>query len=413
MRHSTSHGFDPMASGSSASGSGSCGSGFTPVCELQELPAFPQVTYSQSEGLVGLRRWFATNHPDIKDALRKVCASHWPGDPDCLPMAVQCGAPDEKVQVHGNIPIGQISDRLPTYDQYLIIAQYKLLRISDPWPITGKPAHPAGTTLTLQVGGGGEMLQIDPTAMTGGAAAGGFTGCFNGTELAPGTPFNSRIRIPLTEYHITCDRITDKQLCAIMRGRTDGRYRAWRDREGTVNADTVSSDNGLFLAEDEGTLLFDTWRLEQTFVPDVDNPRRWRLSCTLKSRQVPEVKGPYPDDCNASQYPVGWNHDYKRSLRGKLGWQFIMLQMTKGSSEARWTPHGECRTGFVPRYPYAYFWDLFCDDAKQRCEAEQEPACTNARAQNRERELTRIIADARGAQERRQRRTKAGELVAQ
>jgi hypothetical protein len=219
-------------------------------------------------------------------------------------------------------------------------------------------------------------------------------------ELAPGSIFNSRIRIPLTEYQIVCDRLTDAQLCAIMRDKR-GRNRAWRDREGTVNSDVHGSAHGLFMNEDEGTLLFDTWTLDQTFAPDVDNPRRWRLSCVLKCREINDVLGPYPDDPRANKYPIGWNHDYKRDQEGKLGWKFITMAMSGGSTESGWTPHGDCREGYVPRYPFATFWDLFCDAGRQQCDESQPPSCGNLRAEKRERAIAEIIAEARGVSQRR------------
>jgi hypothetical protein len=343
---------------------------FPKSCQgLQDLSCFPQGALSTAQGLGGMRRWYfkpcsskstKARVKELKNKLQEICDSHWPGEPDCVPVTVQWGAPDEKVNVLGDVQ--DISEELPLFDQYLIVAQYQLLHISDPWPFTCKPKHPRGTVLTLQVRGGGEMLQIDPTAFSSGIGR-GMTACFTGVEQAPNETFNSRIRIPLTEYHITCDRLTDEQLCNIMRAE-----RSWRMREGTVNgdcpgADYAPFDHPLFLREEEGTLMFDTWALDQTFVPDTENCRRWRLTCVLKCRQIPNAKGPYPDDCNKAQYAVGWNHEYKRdnSPKSPFGWRFIMMQ-DYNKMEMGYTPHGTCPKGWVPRYPYYRFEDLFCAD---------------------------------------------------
>lgn len=396
---------------------GELGSGSLPLhgCGFYELAVFPQATYSVAQGLVGVRRWYLNGSTDLDARLRQICASHWPGFPDCRPVSVQVGAPDDKVKIY---PVDNINWNLPKYNQYLIVAQYQLLHITDPWPITGQPAHPKGSVLTLQIRGGAEMLEIDPTAMTSGAGAKGLTGCFNGIELAPNTVFNSRIRVSLTEYHIVCDRLTDKQLCDIM---TNGDGRGWRVREGTVNSDPYSrsggggggsgsggpggsgsvapgiraTTSGRFMNEAEGTLLFDTWTLDQTFAPDVDNPRRWRLGCVLKCRQVPEMKGPYPDNCRKPQYAVGWNHDFKRDTEGRLGWQFIMMECAGSSSESRWTPHGTCLDCFVPRYPYREFADLFCDESRETCEPAEDPTC-----HNEPEIIERTVADAQGVAQR-------------
>jgi len=279
--------------------------------QLKWLSIFPQGHYSVAQGFVGQRRaYFKGTQEQLRNILRVICNSHWP-EPmawcqDCLPVDVQFGAPDNNTIVFGNIADAEISSRLEGYNEVLITVTYQLLQLTDPWPLTGKPAHPNGTTLNLQVRGGGEILLVDPTAISGGVGQ-NLTQCFTtGLELAVGQydNINARMRIPLTEYHITCDRITDSQLCAIMQPMP------WKCREMTVNCYK-------FMNEDEGTLLFDTWTLDRTFVPDVDYPRRWRLSCILKCRQVPGMRGPYPENCNArNAYAIGWNHDFLRSDPG-------------------------------------------------------------------------------------------------
>ena len=292
---------------------------------------------------------------------------------DCVPIDLQVGsAADERsAQVFGNIAGADIGVKLEGYNQYRIAIIYQLLHISDPWPIIKKPAHPVGTSLTLQVRGGGELMLIDPLGVSDGRGPEGQ--CFVGKAPAYGyeKACASRIRIPLTEYHICCDRLTDIQLCDLWSNSP------WKCREQTVNCDP-------FLSEDEGTLMFDSWTLDQTFVPDIDNPRRWRLGCVLKCRQQPGMQGAYPDDCNANpttigqpgtpgHYPVGWNHDYKRGLRNgqvmDLGWHFCMVNISSNWTENQAsTPHGNCPEPYVPRFPYANFDTIFCNpDSVQVC----------------------------------------------
>jgi hypothetical protein len=340
------------------------------------LSHFPQGHLSVAQGFVGQRMaYFQGSQTQLMQALQDICESHWPpplgnspsGDQwwnDCLPVDVQFGAAgDERtIKVFGNIADADISKMLESYNEYRVIATYQLLHLSDPWPMTGKPQHPEGTTLTLQVRGGYENLMVDPIAITSGTSQTGISSCFNGQEPL-GIYKNAvlaRIRIPLTEYHITCDRLTSGQLADLMNSVP------WKCREGTVNCDK-------FLNEDEGTLLFDSWTLDQTFVPDVYSPRRWRLGCVLKCRQVPGMKGPYPCDCNKFLYPIGWNHDYKRHYvvnsknviqpDSDLGWRFIMMQVDQNqwTELAAITPHGNCPSPFVPRFQYFPFSDLFCN----------------------------------------------------
>lgn len=362
---------------------------------LQELAVFPQESFSTAQGLVGVRVWYFCGDKTTRTYhIQKVCESHWPGFPDAVPVSVQVGAVDQNVTVSGNIPIAEISDRLPEYNQYKIVAQYQLLHISDEWPVTGKPPHPLGSVLALQVRGSGEMLAIDPSAMKSGIGA--LTSCY-GSQLAHDETFNSRIRIPLTDYILTCDRLTGDQLCQVMSPITilgvEALNRHWKNREGTVNAD-CDTYGGIyggtmpkFMNEPEGTLLFDAWTLDQTFAPDIVDPRRWRLTCVLKGRQLADAVGNYPDDCSSYTYPVGWNHDFKRAMQttdpystaaGRFGWQFIAMQDYERSAEgAGFTPHGNLADGWVPRYPYRIFNDLFCPggDFDEGCFATNMNGC--------------------------------------
>jgi len=348
--------------GAGSSGNVDTGACFAPcgnnAKSIKWAAVYPQGHLSVAQGFTGQRKaYFTGSQTELYQVLQEIYNSHFPGPEawckDCIPVDIQWGpAGDERtVRTYGNIPDAKISTMLESYNEYLILVTYQLLRINDPWPTGTKPQHPVGTTLSLQVRGGGEILQIDPTALSDGGRGQNLTGCFNGVEFSAGESINSRIRIPLTEYHITCDRLTDVQLCEIF-------MRPWKCREGTVNCFT-------FMGEPEGTLLFDTWTLDQTWAPSYANPRRWRLSCCLKCRQVPQMTGPYPNDCEGTGYPIGWNHDYKRSINSaELGWRFIMMNVAGNwTPAAASTPYGDCKEPFVPRYPYMDFTYLFCNNS--------------------------------------------------
>ena len=345
------------------------------VNRFKWLPIFPQGHLSQGQGFIGQRTcYWQGSQTQLVNALEQLYLTPWPMPyawcADCLPIDIQWGAAgDERTcQTLGNIADANIGTELEAYNEYRISIVYQLLCLSDKWPPYGKPKHPQGTTLTLQVRGGGEILLVDPTAISDGGSGTGQANCFTGLEPAPGF-YNSvvaRMRIPLTEYHITCDRITDSQLCAIMGGMP------WKCREQTVNCDR-------FMNEDEGTMLFDSWTLDRSFVPDVREPRRWRLGCVLKCRQVPGMTGPYPDNCTADCaggdcYAIGWNHDYKRSFNfntgqtGDLGWRFIMMRCGGNwTPQAASTPHGNCPDPYVPRFQYVTFSNLFCTGTTSVC----------------------------------------------
>jgi len=335
---------------------------------LQWEPIFPQGHLSTGQGFIGQRVCsFIGSQSQLDDALAIIGASHWPRPQawckDCLPIDIQWGAAEKAVSL-GNIPDASISTMLESFTQYRIAVVYQLLHISDPWPITGKPSHPTDSVMTLQVRGGGELLLVDPTAFHGGAGK-NISACFTGRELAAtdASAVVARMRVPLTEYHITCDRLTDTQLCMIMH------KMPWKCREMTVNCSK-------FMNEAEGTLLFDSWTLDQTFVPDINDPRRWRLGCVLKCRQVPGMGGPYPDNCDGNDYPIGWNHDFKRNDKdGKLGWRFIMMQADLNwTAQAASTPHDSCPRPMVPRYQYVDFTDMFCGGTTDS--GSDVPVCT-------------------------------------
>jgi hypothetical protein len=57
---------------------------------IQELGVFPQTTLSEGQGQTGTRQW-CIDYKDLDEFLTIVCASHFPGYPDSLPIQIQSG----------------------------------------------------------------------------------------------------------------------------------------------------------------------------------------------------------------------------------------------------------------------------------------------------------------------------------
>jgi len=268
---------------------------------VQEIPVFPQWTRSQGQGLIGTRKWVVTGSPKtLHSFLLKVCQSFWPGVENAVPTIIQVGAFDEKLKFCGS-PSARLSDALPHYKETLVVAQYQYLFFTSGWPtyIKTKPYHPPGTTLALRVRGSGQFLTMPPGAFT--------TNAKFGTALSSSE--NCRIVIPLTEYHITCDRMTEEQVPANM-----------KTREGTVNLDT-------FIGEKPETLLFDTWELDPSFVPSMTKDlHRHKLTVCLRCRDITVNQPNVPSGTNLGKTYVGWNHDYHVNQ-----WVRILIQEPGGS----------------------------------------------------------------------------------
>jgi len=236
----------------------------------------------------------------------KVCKSHWPKQKDAVVTSVQVGPYDEKLDLHG----GTWQKSMKCSDT-LVVAQYQLLMMRDTrWPhCIEKPRHPRGTVLTLRVRGSGQFLTMPPGAFVAKGAGGGPQQVLTQND-------NCRMVIPITEYHITCDRLKADQVPN------------WKRREGTVN-------DSKFLGEKPGTLLFDTWEIDHSFAPDPKNPARYKLTCVLRSRDIPV--------CQSDIKYAGWNEIYHGGLQ-----KWVTVKIKSGGKE-------------VPLYKSLPFDNLFID----------------------------------------------------
>lgn len=281
---------------------------------VKELPIFPQYSHTESQGLIGTRRWVVTGGPQVLETfLLKVCASTWPGNDNTVPTLLQVGAFDENLKFCG----GDDLTKLPHYKETLVVAQYRFMFFKDDWvTYMKKPYHPPGTTLVLQVIGGGQFLNI-----SGGAAPKLKKGDHGERSILQ----DVRIVIPITEYHLTCDRLTNDQVPP-----------GFRKREGTVNEDW-------FMGEKPGTLLFDTWRLDPSFVPSMKNIARHKLTVCLRCRDIPIADNPNAAPVEGKTY-AGWNYDYQQYH----GWCELEMLDQNGNG--------------TPRYPRVKFADMFGHD---------------------------------------------------
>ncbi len=322
---------------------------------IKEIPIFPQFVTDTGRGKLGQRCWTLDCCEDnIDKFLAKVAKSHWRSwngdvDSNTVPVSIQVGAFDEKLNMKHDMsddPHWDIDVPLLKPSTIKVLAQYQFLLFSNCWPLAksdpgAKPEHPKDTVLSLEVKGSGQFLTINPTAVRAGGGA---------QEAIPPSQM-SRIIIPIAEYHLVCERLT-RQQCAAILNPPDGRQ-AWKNMEGCVNDDT-------FLGERPGTLVFDTWSLGEMFVPDPDDPVRWRLTVSLRDRSVWDRSGRIPREPAPPPFSYGgpsagpggseaygWNWDYHVN-GNEGGWAYILMK------------DKDSPTGFMPRYPYRKFKKLFC-----------------------------------------------------
>lgn len=341
---------------------------------IQEIAVNPQMVLSSAQGYVGTRRWVLDPCDNLCDFLRLVGDSRWPDGrtknkgvflSNVVPISITVGPLDERATIieQGKTKrkvTGREEDRtlgdLPVFSKTLVTAQYQFLHIRDAWPSSiPKPKHARNTTLSLRIRNSGQFLVITPQAI---ATPGG------GWHPVIPTSNICRILIPIVEYHITCDRLTLHQFNKINPAEAKGSNIPFKSRMGSVNRGLSRHDDGMgrelgFLGAHPGTLLFDSCEVDQTFVPDVDNPVRYRITCVMRMRQVCEGNG-YTSEVVPRFDPdgraIGWNHDFGpyRDSAGKdqVGWHFIWLK-----NDAKKSPTDLAE---IPRYPYQVFDDMFC-----------------------------------------------------
>jgi len=314
---------------------------------LNEEPVIDQITYND-QGVIGTRKWSLDQGDDLDGAVLMICESHWPGSPDMLPINVQVGAFWEGTVIHGSgqqtkLTIGP----LPTYGKYGIVAHYQLHNLVNCWPEKyPKPWHPKGTTLSLRIRSSGQSLLVSPAGFRPGTE-----GVCNPESpiMAMNPASQSTILISITEYHLTCDRMTLDQVNKAFDSE-HGYGMDWDLRENTVN-------EAPFMGAVPGTMLFDNYELDEIYVPHPITPHRYRLTALLRQRNIVDPYG-HPLVACDGQY-VGWNHDYVVESKKGGAWRFINLihnyQNCTGSFNDQ---ASQATVGCSPRYPSAPFCNL-------------------------------------------------------
>lgn len=320
---------------------------------ITELAVFPQTAYTDGQGQVGTRKWVVDHNDDLDELLQVITASHWPGRKDCIATDVQCGAMHDSVVVNracDSPRYQQTMGELPKYSKYQIVAHYKLFHVNDCWPeeLGPKPYYPLGSTLSVNVKGGGQYILVTPASMK--MMAPDALVCHeDGEGTSPG--FLGKVRIPVAEYHLTCGRLTRTQVDSIFA------FKHWDELLGCVNEDTEDASQNLFKAP-PGTLVFDNYMLTQTDICDSVTPHRWQLTAILKRRSILDEDGDtlYDEDGKA----IGWNYDYINIHESDKRWGWRKIKI--------WD-EGLCRD----RYPKSNFNDLFGEDPSE----DPRPACND------------------------------------
>ena len=313
---------------------------------IKELPVFPQTTYSETQGLVGIRQWQLDHGDNIEKFCDFVCKSHWPSYPDAIPIQVQSGAynNDTVIKCAGECT-KETMGPLPEYGAYKVVAHYALHRMTNCWPTNiPKPNHPPGTTLSLKIHGSGQVLMVTPSGMktmlTPGAACNPNTPVENQSAM-----FFSRILVPITEFHVTCGRMTLKQVNSVL-------AKDWDEFQGCVNKEVSTNHAAWFLGAPDGTLLFDGYEISEGFGCDVKDPLRFGMTACLKQRVIIDKDGKPRQDIDGKY--VGWNYDFVANNRYKnsYGWTLINLN-----------DEGKC----VPRYQSVAFKTMFGKQTHAGC----------------------------------------------
>lgn len=317
------------------------------ICELE---TYPQFVYDNG-GQCGLRRWTLDPGDDVDNFVQTVCESHWHSNPDVLPESVEVGGFFEQVIVHAAGPhTTKTLGPPPTFNKTLVVARYRLHNLVNCWPDRiPKPWHPLGTTLTCKIRGSGEAILVNPS----GFRIGGIHDCDKTTaQIGLGERDTTRIIIPITEYHISCDRMTLAQVNRAWDALGGGLD--WDQRVGTVN-DVNNEDQPPFLGCPPETLLFDSYEVDETYVPSTINPHRYRLTAVMKQRDVVGNDRKPLKDCDGNF--IGWNHDFTSVTKEGAGWHYYRLRNDQqhcknGSPGPAIDPCG-------PRFQLVQFCNLF------------------------------------------------------
>jgi hypothetical protein len=333
---------------------------------IQELPVFPQVTFTEANGLTGTRKWVLDHDDDLDMFLRMVSHSHLPDWHDAIPVQIQHGPFFEGGVIQR--PSGkqkrtyETLGAFPQYGKVLVVVQYALHRMTNCWPkhlcydspdSSQKPWHPVGTTLELSAKSGTQFLLISPTGLKQGLTP--LTGCVDSDTpvRALSQAVQARVVVPITEYNLRCDRLTPYQLDQAFNP-------SWDTYQGCVN-------RWFFLGARPGTLLFDGYTLAENIICDQSQPLRYTLTACFKHRVIRGAKGPKIVD----GWPVGWNHDFI-NLGGTRGWGWKLIQMRNSDSGDGGTPNSGCEL----RYKMRSFSAIFGSNAEQACDANTEDTTT-------------------------------------
>lgn len=323
-----------------------------------EVPVVPQITFSNSMGVTGTRKWLLSPDVNRTEFTRIVCRSHLPDYPDCIPIQVEVGPADDQVVHHRDNGAPRYEENMgvfPHYGQYQVVAHYALQRMTNCWPeAIPKPWHPVGTTLNLRVRNATQIIQVTPAGARG-AISSPLSGCTDGGE-ALAASVGTRVLVPVTEYYLSCDRMLPADVDLALGADDLSPTGGWDIMQACVNSDW-------FMGCAPGTLLFDGYEIQETFACDNVSPLRYCMTACLKQRVITESTGENVGaPLQRAGVYVGWNHDYV-AVEGSAKWDWVFIQLWQA---------GDC----VPRYWYMEFKNLFGDNTTsnpQGCDVADNP----------------------------------------
>lgn len=277
---------------------------------VEELVTIPLFSISRSGGLAASRRWACDVIDEAMQLAKDIAANPFPlpvtdfnlsASKDFLPVAVTIG-PFSEGMAPGSTS-GSVNT-LPTYEKYLVAAQYQLLNDAGveqwgSWPQwMDKPCHPVGTSLSCRIRNSGQFITM-PAATVGEVVNDA------GVKVCNMTANMSLVQlIPIREFHISCDLLQDYQVpqMELFTGR--------------VNEST-------FLGADPETLLCESADTDHSFAADIENPCRFRVNVVLRERTITRSAGSN----------VGWNHEYHNvNDDGGNGPGWYRIKLTDGSN---------------------------------------------------------------------------------
>jgi hypothetical protein len=214
---------------------------------------------------------------------------------------------------------------------------FGLTYLKVPWPDAYKqPYYAPGTTLKLDIKNSGQFLTIPAR-------------CFQIKGFSSTMPqgMDGRLYIPLTDFNIEWDRVTDL-------GSLD-----FTPYVGKVNQNT-------FMSCEPETLLLEAANATPSFILDpINGPWAWKVTCCFKRRRIvlpntywnsggPPTNATLVDDGDTHVAVMGWNHEFRE--QPIPGWQYVLMASQPNSPTS-------------PRYTQYDFTDIFNESAN-----DDEPA---------------------------------------